>query len=76
MSLHPAFATVPPGDDPPEPLTESAEESITRRMALRHPDWRGLGNRCGIPAEDMRRFLHGDAGLTGPMRKRIREALR
>lgn len=54
---------------------EAAEIAETRKLALEAPDWRGLGNRCGVMWRDMDDFLKGNASLTAPMRKLIREAL-
>ena len=58
------------------PCCELHEIAETLNLALAHPDWRGLANACGIAAEDMWRFLRGEAMLTAPMRERIREAVR
>ena len=61
-------------EEPPFSTVPITDEDETRLIALTHPDWRGLANACGIAAEDMRRFIRGEASLTGPNRKRIREA--
>lgn len=56
-------------------VAEEIEIADTRALALQAPDWRALGNRCGVHPADMRAFLLGDLSLTAPQRKLIREAL-
>lgn len=67
----PPFSTVPALP----PTVDEVDVAWTRSIALEAPDWRLLGNQCGIHPADMRRFLDGTATLTAPNRAYIRGAL-